>query len=509
MKKIILWCMVTITFAACQQDEIVFNQNNIPVLQNKPSIVTEPAELYNERDVKNAVLDSLNNEGDFRWTHADIKMICSGAKVTNLIAVGYKPASFTAGLENVIQDINIKDRDWKNVHDELISFVVRTLDAKGVSLSISLSDLIYEDDQALPIIIFRTNDTKVITALFNLKNVRYIEPYGFWPYSDDRSSSGCSASTSTVNSSDISSILPLCYLPWNYNNLNIPSAWNTAEGAGIKIGVIDAGISNSQSLLGSQFNNGYSNNSRTIALDYTYGTSAYSSCTHGTSMSGIAVGPRNNQNAITGVAYKSDLLFIRGCDDVVLDASSELSGVKNALVRMGNNTTVKIISMSVGTPFYSSVLYDGVSFAYGKGKMIFAAAGTSFSFTSWWGVIYPAAFSQCIAVTGVKENGNRCSNCHDGNEVRFTIPMERNVSTNRHGVSLPFSGVTSNYIGGSSCATAACAGIAALVWSVNPLLTRTQVYDCMSKTAQYLVPVSKKGFGNPNAAAAVGMATTL
>lgn len=165
--------------------------------------------------------------------------------------------------------------------------------------------------------------------------------------------------------------------------------------------------------------------------------------------------------------------------------------------------------MSVGTPFYSSALSDGVSYAYGKGKMIFAAAGTSFSFTSWWGVIYPAAFSQCIAVTGVKENGSRCSNCHDGSQVRFTIPMERNVSSNRHGVSLPYSGVSPTYIGGSSCATATCAGIAALVWSVNPQLTRTQVYDCMRRTAQYIIPVTNKGYGNPNAATAVAMAASL
>jgi subtilisin family serine protease len=221
------------------------------------------------------------------------------------------------------------------------------------------------------------------------------------------------------------------------------------------------------------------------------------------------VGPRNNVNAPTGVAYNSNLIFIRGCDDVVLDASAELSGVKNALVRLGNNTSVKIISMSVGTPFYSSALYDGVSYASGKGKMIFAAAGTSFSFTSWWGVIYPAAFSQCIAVTGVKENGNKCSTCHEGSQVKFTIPMERDIDNNRHGVSLSYTGTAASYIGGSSCATAVCAGIAALVWSVNPSLSKSQVYDCMRNTAQYPVPVTNKGYGNPNAASAVALAATL
>ncbi|MBL0065437.1 MAG: S8 family serine peptidase [Bacteroidetes bacterium] len=117
-------------------------------------------------------------------------------------------------------------------------------------------------------------------------------------------------------------------MPWDFNNVNIPAAWNTAQGAGIRIGVIDAGISSSQTLLGSQFNDGESNVGRSITTDYTYGTTAYTSCSHGTSMAGLAAGPRNAQNATTGVAYKANLHFIRGCDDVVLDASAELSGVK-------------------------------------------------------------------------------------------------------------------------------------------------------------------------------------
>ncbi len=163
--------------------------------------------------------------------------------------------------------------------------------------------------------------------------------------------------------------------------------------------------------------------------------------------------------------------------------------------------------MSIGTPFYSSVLYDGVTYAYGKGKMLFAAAGTSYGWTSWYGVIYPAKFSQCIAVTGVKENGSRCSSCHDGSEVEFTIPMERDANSNRNSLSLATSGYTPTYIGGSSCATAMSAGIAAVVWSANPSLTRSQVYTCLRNTSQFYPGISSsKGYGNLNAAAAVTMA---
>ena len=272
--------------------------------------------------------------------------------------------------------------------------------------------------------------------------------------------------------------------------------------------MIDGGISSSQTLLGSLFTDGYSNVTRTVTTDYTLGTSAFTTCTHGTSMCGMAVGPRNAQNASAGVAYKASLHFIRGCDDVVLDASAEKTGVKNALVKMGNIADIKVISMSIGTPFSSSVLKDGVDYAYGKGKMILAAAGTSYSWTSWWGVIYPAAYSSCFAITGVNESGTTCAVCHDGSQVKFTVPMERDANNSRNSLSLPLNGSVPTYIGGSSIATATSAGIAALVWSVKPTLTRDQVFTIMKTTAQFPAGTSYHGYGNLNAGAAVALALT-
>ena len=294
------------------------------------------------------------------------------------------------------------------------------------------------------------------------------------------------------------------------HNHSIPTAWNTVRGQGVTVGVIDAGISATQPLLGGDFNNGDSNVGRTVTTGYTYGTSAYTSCTHGNSMSGLATGPRNNTGATSGVAYQSNLYFIRGCEDVILDQSAERTGVKNALIQMGNNVDVRVVSMSVGTPFASGTLEDGVNYAYGMGKMLFAAAGTSTLLTSWWGVIYPAALSNCVAVTGVKENGNKCNSCHEGSQVDFTIVMERNLNSSRNSLSLPASGVAPTYIGGSSAATSTAAGIAALLFSAKPTATRDQVLQCLKSTAQfYPTPSSTKGYGNINASAAVNCAMAL
>ncbi len=475
-------------------------------LVHKASRVAVPeGEPMSQEDLDAFVLATMERENDFRWEWVNIKTIWSAIQYGDQsVAIGYKPASL-GDIAPIIHQIDLKSGAWKEVHDNLINLILENL--RTTNPSIKLEDILIEDDQTLPILTFKLTDKVVLTELYNLENVRYIEPLDYWPAGEERSSSGCSNSTYGLNTADYSSTTPNCLVPWNFNNVNIVPAWGIAQGQGITIGLIDAGISSSQVLLGAQFNSGDSNVGRSITTDYTLGSSAYTTCSHGTSMSGLAAGPRNSTGATTGVAYKSNLHFIRACDDVVLDASNERTGVKNALVKMGNKADVKVVSLSVGTPFYSSVLLDGVNYAYNNGKMIMAAAGTSTGWLSWWGVVYPAAFSNCVAITGVKENNATCASCHNGAEVDFTIPMERNNNDNRNSLSLATSGNTPTYIGGSSAATATAAGIAALVWSVNPSFTRAQAYNFLLTTSQFYPSANgSTGYGNLNAQAAVNAA---
>jgi subtilisin family serine protease len=87
--------------------------------------------------------------------------------------------------------------------------------------------------------------------------------------------------------------------------------------------------------------------------------------------------------------------------------------------------------------------------------------------------------------------------------------MERNVDSDRNTLSLGTSGTTPTYVGGSSCATATAAGIAALIWAVNPSLSKTSVLNSMVVTSQNYPGVSStKGYGNLNAQAAIDIAST-
>lgn len=504
----LLLLILTLSYSGCSRLEDADLATTSPVLVVKTNPASVPAaEELSRQVLDNRIVDTYQSNRDFHWTDVDLHTLWSAAATVDLIAVGYQPADFK-NTDQHIHEIDVTSGEWKKVHDALIDLVINTLREKGIETD--AASIVDEDDEKLPILVFRTSDKDVITRIHNLKNTRYVEPYGYWPQQwVERSSSGCSSSTEPLNTSDWTGIAPACLLPWNFNNLQVPTAWNTAQGAGIRIGVIDAGLSSSQALLGSQFNDGYSAVGRTVTTGYTLGNSAYTSCTHGTSMCAAAAGPRNTQNATTGVAYKSSLHFIRACNDVVLDQSSELSGVKKALLKMGDLADIRVISMSIGTPFSSGTLRDGAIYAYNKGKLILAAAGTSFSITSWWSVIYPAAYPECVAVTGVKENGSTCASCHDGSQVLFTVPMERDANSNRNSLSLKPSGATPSYIGGSSIATATAAGIAALVYSARPNLNRSQVVDILCRTcSNYPNRSSTKGFGNLNANAAVNLALT-
>jgi subtilisin family serine protease len=213
-------------------------------------------------------------------------------------------------------------------------------------------------------------------------------------------------------------------------------------------------------------------------------------------MAGLAAAPLTSSGSTVGVAYRSDLLSIRATSDVIINGSKEKRGVKDALIIAGNDSRTRVISMSIGDVFSSGTVKDGVYYAHNRGKMVLAAAGTSLSWTSWYGVIFPANMNETIAVTGIRSGTpyQRCNTCHDGSKVDFVAVMQRRNDTDRTSLTLSRSGATPGYVGGSSAATATTAGIAALVWATNPDQSREQVLNRM-KNAASIYPGRDGDFG--------------
>ena len=500
-KKVIkLLFLVVIIIASCSKENT----------QDKNSIVIEDSKKdpLTAAQINAKIDEMLNTSHTFNWRDADSHLLWSAVIHGNNV--------LTIGFGNSKNDFErAKSFNNAQMQKELLAIVLRY---EGTTLD----KVLIAADADLNLIDVIVSKQETIIALRQSNYIRYIEPADY-KYLEVRNaqnrssagtSSGCGFDAASLATADYTATTPNAKVPWTFTQHNIPSAWSISTGAGVTIGIVDTGVSPNQSLLGANFNNGFSSG-RTIEKNGVYVDSIWpwstttdgvnDLCGHGTSMAATAAAPRNDKGLPVGVAYNANLITYRAAYNVFLDGYQEQEGVKKAFTALGNTAKVKIISMSMGYIFSVGKIEDAIKFAYGKGKLIFCAAGTSTSATTFVGVIFPAWMPETVAVTGVKEGATyqACSDCHTGSKVDFTVVMERAVSGN----TVPVDGYYENqtkYIGGSSVATATTAGIAALVWSKNPTWTRDQVLTKMRQSASlYPNKNADYGYGNVNAFLAV------
>lgn len=504
MRRLTIGMPLLFLALACSEEQAVAPE----IIQQDPIAQSE---------IDKTIITSLRQSNEFNWSSVSDEMIWSALiHSDSILTVGYRPANET-NINGRISEIDVNDDRWSETAEELIDSAIDLIQDRNSS--ITLDDINAVRHEVLPFFELKVSDLEAVKYLRSSATVRYAEPLGYEVdfSSEDGgridSNSGCSNDPDFgIPSSDYTTIAPGAKASWHLYANNVVNAWSSSTGSGIGIGLIDTGLSPNQDNLNSNFNSGYSGGRYVNKYGF-YRSSWWwwaspdgpdDKCGHGTAMAGVMAAPRSNDGSSVGVAYNSNLVAVRGTGDVVINAGREKTGVSDALVYLGDRSDVRIISMSIGDVFSNSKVADAVRYAYGRGKLIFAAAGTSTSFTNWFGVIFPASMNETVAVTGIKESGyTRCDICHSGSKVDFTVIMERN-GTENHPLSLAMSGSQPSTVGGSSVATATAAGIAALVWAKNPGLTRDQVLDKMKRTADlYPNRSSQYGWGNLDAAAAV------
>lgn len=467
---------------------------------------TNSQDPLEKAEIDGFVYQQLESKGEFWWNAADDHTLWSAAvQSDSVLSIGYQPVN-EKNLNERLHLIDIQDDAWKKVRTNLIEFIVSETNKAFPEKNYTAKDLMpFGEEEVLPFINIKVWDEKLIAQLRQMPEVRYVDPIGYITEDMEirlRSDSGCDAEPDVIAASDYSTITPNAKVPWNYTNMNIPNAWSLSTGAGIGVALIDTGTSPDQPKLGSQFNSGQSSGRTLTRLGF-YVSGWFTStpdgpndkCGHGTQMAGLIAAPRSTDGATVGVAYNCNLVAMRAVDDVVILGSAETNGVTNAVRNAADRSNVRILSMSIGTPFSSGQISDAIKYAYGKGKLIFAAAGTSYSFTTFVGVIFPATMAEVVAVTGIKEGTPlvKCDACHVGSKVEFVSVMERRNS-DMTSLTLAMYSSTPTTIGGSSAATATTAGIAALVWSRNANQTRAQVLDKMRRAAS-LYPTRNSSFG--------------
>lgn len=477
-------------------------------MQESPVVILSAEDPVAKEQINAAINQVLQNSKSFYWSALSEQMVWSALQHTdNMLSVGYRPAN-AQHVSETLHLINLNNPEWKTAKEKLEQLIL--MSEQKLNAALTFKDVILVEDETLPFINASVKNIETIRLLRNNNMVRYAEPMAYEPEPEIslESDSGCDgnpAESGLQAGVDYTTISPNTKQSWNYAYHNIPTAWTRSTGASFD-----------QDNLGSAFNQGNSSG-RSVEKIVTLPRSTFwgiptgpvetpnDGCGHGTSMAGAAAAPRGTDGAAVGVAYNSNLVTCRAGEDVLISSSREVTGVTNAYKNAANRTDVKIISMSMGRITGSSQIEDAINYAYGKGKLMFCAAGTSFSFTAgWYGVIFPAWLSKVNAVTGVRDNNfnAHCTTCHDGSETDFTIVMEK-ASNERHALTLAASGNTPSTVGGSSVATATASGIAALVWSKYPAYNRDQILNKLITTsANYPNKNGSLGWGNLNAGAA-------
>ena len=508
MKQSHLLTLLILLLMSCAKEDIEMTSSE---MLNKDFTIGEINDFIDDSTQKGEIFD---------WLIAPLSMIHSAAKHSDqIIAIGYTLDS-RQDMADFIGTQEKLPNAYLQKRSEILNKILESEKLATDNPELKLEEILpYELDDEIPTLAVKITSIETLALLQSDDNIRYVEPMGYDPADIKeqykKSSSGCNGNPSSLNGADYTNTSSYnAKIPWNFGNHNIQNAWSSSNGDNIGICIIDTGASDSQDNLGSQFASG--NSSGRYIRKYSTKYSGYwwnkkldsphDQCGHGTSMAGLAGGPWSTDGNALGVAYRSNIISVRAVQDVLISNSDEKNGVKNALRLAGNRSDVKIVSMSIGNIISSGTVKDGVYYAYNRGKLLFAAAGTSTSFTNWTGVIFPANMSQTTAVTGVKAQSSysRCNTCHSGSKVDFTIQMQRSYDNNRNSLAITSKSNGTSYISGSSAATATTAGIAALVWATNPYMSRISVVDRL-KQASDLYPnrSNRYGWGNINAQAAV------
>ena len=201
---------------------------------------------------------------------------------------------------------------------------------------------------------------------------------------------------------------------WNFQMVGAEAAWKRSRGTGVVVAVIDTGVSGTTSGKGQACRDF---GSTTFMAGYDFvnrDTDPYDDHGHGTHVAGTIAEATNNSEGVAGLAYGATIMPLK-----VLSASGSGTSADIAdAIRWAADKGANVINMSLGSPFPDAVIRNACTYASKKGVVIVAAAGNSGK----QGVGYPAAYSECIAVSSVGPSGKLAGYSSWGKQVALAAP---------------------------------------------------------------------------------------
>ena len=281
---------------------------------------------------------------------------------------------------------------------------------------------------------------------------------------------------------------PLYPYQWHFPMIQMSSAWDRSNGAGVTVAVIDTGVAyedygpyrQAPDLAGTAFVAGW---------DFVNGDShPNDDDSHGTHVAGTIAQTTNNAMGVAGIAYGANIMPVKVLDS---EGSGTTQWVADGIVWAVNHGA-QVINLSLGGPAPSSVLEDAVNYAYENGVTVIAAAGNDNS-----DVGYPAAYENCIAVGAVRYDETRSPYSNYGPSLDLVAPGgDLDVDQNGDGygdgvLQQTFNPVTKDYTDfaywffeGTSMAAPHVSGVAALLIAHGDATTPDEVRAALENTAK-------------------------
>lgn len=248
-------------------------------------------------------------------------------------------------------------------------------------------------------------------------------------------------------------------------DINICKAWEITQGcSNIKIAVVDEGVDITHPDLKLNLLTGFDATGRGSLGNYE-GTDR-----HGTACAGIIAALKNNTLGGVGVAPNCKLIPIRSfINGVQMFDSWGADGIswawQNGADILSNSWTFGAPSDLITTAINNATTYG----RDGLGCVVVFSSGNDYASA----VKYPASLQNTIAVGATDANDARVNFSNYGNKLDIVAPGVKIYTTN----------IDSGYDSGFNGTSASCpfvAGVAALVLSVNPHLTQSDVRRVLS-----------------------------
>jgi len=229
---------------------------------------------------------------------------------------------------------------------------------------------------------------------------------------------------------------------WALERMHAATLWDRAAGSpGVIVAVLDTGVdAGHEDLKGKVVD----------SVDLSNAPDAADRAGHGTHVAGVIAAGRDNGAGIAGLAPDSRLLNVKVAgDDGTCRASAVAAGI-----RWAADHGALVINVSLELRDSWPDLEAAVGYAWGRGALIVAAAGNDGDDAP----RYPAAYLNCLAVTGTGPDDCLAPLANYGEWVDLAAPGRNILSTlpgNRYG-----------YESGTSFAAAQVSGLAALLFTV-------------------------------------------